>query len=56
MPTAQATTMTKSSYLRFRDRFTPENPKIIFVLPCSQDEFFYHSVLQKHTDKEFNMN
>jgi hypothetical protein len=25
-------------------------------LPCSQDEFFYHSVLQKHTDKEFNMN
>ena len=22
----------------------------------SEDEFFYHSVLQKHTAKEFNMN
>jgi hypothetical protein len=37
-------TMTKPDYLKFRDRFTPPNPKIIFVLesPPASGRYFYN--------------
>lgn len=36
--------MTKSEYLKLRDRFTPQNPKIIFVLesPPASGLYFYN--------------
>ena len=36
--------MTKSEYLKLRDRFTPENPKIMFVLesPPASGLYFYN--------------
>jgi hypothetical protein len=36
--------MTKSEYLKLRDRFTPSNPKIIFVLesPPASGRYFYN--------------
>ena len=36
--------MTKSEYIQFRDRFTPENPKIIFILesPPVSGLYFYN--------------
>jgi hypothetical protein len=36
--------MTKSDYLQLRDRFTPPNPKIIFILesPPASGKYFYN--------------
>jgi len=43
-PMAQPQTMSKSDYVKLRGRFTPSNPKIIFVLesPPASGLYFYN--------------